>query len=190
MKGWLEESHIPLHLIHCLSSCVLSHWLLNSYGKNALIYSTGVCGKTHLDLKPKVLKSFVKQGSIQSAKIGGARLLWWNAPGSFVQSVEKAVSLISRTLLFGLERHSFSWWKMHVGYTDQFWLPTRQNTDHPFRKSFQEHSSKDVFSDLELVLSSPGLLCREKNRGEEDISVNTPILSGTYGLLAWGKSVS
>lgn len=92
MKGWLGESYIPLHLIHCLSSCALSHWLLNSYGKNALIYSTGVCGKTHLDLKPKVLKSFVKQGSIQSAKIGGARLLWWNAPGSFVQSVEKANS--------------------------------------------------------------------------------------------------
>lgn len=64
---------------------------------------------------------------------------------------KQTIPLISRTSLFGLKRHSSSRWKMHVGYTDRFSLPTRQNTNHPFRKGFHEYSSKDVFSDLELV---------------------------------------
>ena len=58
--------------------------------KNILIDSTGVCGKKHLCLKRKGVKSFVKHRSFQWAKLGSGRRCWWNASGGSVQGVEKA----------------------------------------------------------------------------------------------------
>lgn len=112
--------------------------------------------KKHLCSEQKGVKSFVKHGSFQWAKLGSDRQCWWNASGSSMQGVEKAhepSGLLNITR--GRKRHCSSRWKMHVGSKVQCWPPPRQSSCHLLPESLHSHSGKEEFSDLKFAFVLP-----------------------------------